>query len=349
MDKKKAGIITFHDADNLGAVLQAYALKTTLEDRCGISAQVIDYKCIKITETKYPAKAKGLKGLIKSVPMHIYYTIKRRGFESFRKAMLDCTEKYTKSTVKNCEKNFDFFISGSDQVWNPECSGGDTSYLLDFVSDNEKKYSYAASLGNYEISSADSEWLEHIKCFKIISVREKTSAEQLCKNGADRVSVNCDPVFLLSESQWQSVMNKRIVSSPYVLVYSVLPDAGLLNRAKEYARKNNCKVISNKKSIEFILHNSPQDFLSWIYYADCVFTNSFHGTAFSLIFKKKLYSDIRMTNGKINSRVNDLLEAAGVFECSKDVFDICIKKDSAEISIDNMRKAAFEYLESIGG
>lgn len=332
MNKKKVGILTFHDADNLGAVLQAFALKSTIENRCGASAEIIDYKCNKITGTKYAQKGSGVKGFIRFVLMSFYYKIKRRGFKKFRKTMLGCSEKaFNKESIKKAENLYDVFITGSDQVWNPECSDGDSTYVLDFVSDRRKKYSYAASIGNYDIENADSEWINAIADYSNISVREQSAVEQLTKAGINDVKAHCDPVMLLSQEEWKAVMSKRILHKKYVLVYLVLPDVNVMKRAKEYADKHNCKIISNKQSLEFILHNSPSEFLSWIFNAEYVFTNSFHGTAFSLIFNKPLYADTEMVGGGINNRIKDMLAAV------------------SEGSLNKMRSSALEYLKDICG
>lgn len=348
MNKKRAGILTFHDADNLGAVLQAYALCRFLNEQCGVSAEIIDYKCEKITETKYASKGKGLKSYINYILKAVYYAIKRRGFNRFRKNSLDLSKKtYTKNNIGSCADGYDMFITGSDQVWNPECSGEDKTYVLDFVLDSAKKYSYAASIGNCELSQDDEDWVKCISDFRALSVREKSAAKKLAESGVGNVKVHPDPVTLLSEEEWKSVMSSRHIASGYVLVYLILPDVNVMKRAQAYAQKNKLKIISNKESIEFILRNSPSDFLSWIYNAECVFTNSFHGTAFSLIFNKPLFADVEMKNGELNSRVSDFLEATGCTACSGADAENCDYKNIAKDKIDEMRKSAAEYLKEI--
>ena len=330
MKNKKVGILTFHDADNLGAVLQAYALESVIEKSCGASAEIINYKCDKITETKYVQKNRDIKSLIKAVPMSVYYKIKRHGFEKFRKEQLRCSKiTYSKQNIKNAANDYDIFITGSDQVWNPECSGEDSTYVLDFVRDSSKKYSYAASIGNYDITKAGSEWIKAIAAYSGVSVREKTACEQLGSIGIN-AQVHTDPVMLLSRKEWEEIMSKPVFKEKYVLVYLVLPDVNVMRKATEYAKEHNLKLISNKKSIEFILHNSPSDFLAWINNAEYVFTNSFHGTAFSLIFDKPLYSDTEMSDGSVNKRVMDLLNAA--------------KTDGM---LDEMKSSAMRYFKTI--
>lgn len=348
MGKKKIGILTFHDADNLGAVLQSFALESVLNDECGVSAEVIDYKCKTITETKRVKKCKGIKDYIKFIPMYLYYLIKRRGFDKFRKKKLIMTsERYNNKNIKKCEDDYDIFITGSDQVWNPECSGTDKVYILGFVSDSAKKYSYAASIGNYGFSQNDTEWINLIKQYNKISVREQSTACELTKTGVENVLIHPDPVALLTQEQWKSVMKKRIYAKKYVLVYLVLPDVNVMEQARKYAQEHGCKIISNKSSLEFILHNSPADFLSWIYNAECVFTNSFHGTIFSLIFKKQLFSDIEMTNGQLNNRVLDLLKATNSVICSDKMLYNSQEINGTEEIFKEMRNSGLKYLKEI--
>ncbi len=347
MDRKKAGILTFHDADNLGAVLQAYALKKTLETECGVSAEIIDYKCNKISATKFPSNPSNIKNLIKWFFLSIYYFIKRSGFEKFRKNFLGLNKRsFTKNDIKSVENDFDYFITGSDQVWNPLCTDSDCTYVLDFVSERRKKYSYSASIGNYEFNDFDREWINKIKDYSLISVRENHAANELRKNGIENISVNLDPVFLLSYKDWELVKSERIISQPYVLVYLVLPDVNVTKLALDYAKKHGLKLISNKKSIEFFIHNSPSDFLSWIYNAECVFTNSFHGTAFSFLFNKKLFSDVEMSDGSINQRVNDLLvltESTILSDTKNPSFE------NAKINkeLEHRKKESIDYLKEI--
>lgn len=348
MVKKKAGILTFHDADNLGAVLQAYALEHILENECGVSAEIVDYKCKTITETKYPGRQSGLKGLIKFAALSVYYLIKRKAFGKFRKNYLACSERsYSRENISECESLYDFFITGSDQVWNPECSGNDSTYVLNYINDNKKKHAYAASIGNYKFSAKDTEWVDCIKKYKNVSVRESSAAVHLKELGVRDVSVDVDPVLLLSDKQWKAVMSDRLLKQKYVLVYLVLPDVNVMSQAKAYAEKNNCKVISNKHSVEFFLNNSPSDFLSWIYHSECVFTNSFHGTAFSLIFNKPLFADTEMSGNKINHRINDLLTAIDANECSQIKNDCVYNKADKTSVIDEMKADSINYLKKI--
>ena len=346
MNKKEIGILTFHRADNLGAVLQAYALQHTIENKFQKNAELIDYRCDVIEQTRYIKKEKSLKGKIKNIFKSVYYGIKRSGFNRFRNEKLKISQmSYNKDDIKECADKYSSFIVGSDQVWNFECSGWDMTYFLDFVPDSKKKISYAASIGNYKYTEEEEKKvLPFLNSMNGISVREDSAKETLELIGINNVATVCDPVFLLEAKEWQSIMKKRLFKGKYVLVYLVVEDVNVLKAAREYANKHNLKLISNKKNIEFILHNSPAEFLSWIYYAECVFTNSFHGTALSLIMGKPFGSDIMLKDGKTNKRVYELLKRADAEKCiiSEENHD-CKQADSKKF-ISDMRDYAFDYL-----
>ncbi len=347
--KKKVGILTFHNADNLGAVLQAYALQKAIKDECGSSVDIIDYVCSQVEETKKAKKCRTLKDFIKFIPMSLYYCIKHSGFEKFRKKRLNLSDKtYTQNTVKSSVNNYDLFITGSDQVWNLECSGNDMTYFLDFVPDSKLKYSYAASIGEYTYSSDETaKVVDLLKRFNAVSVREESALSMLNSFGLTDINVHPDPVILLSMDKWQSIMSGRLYKQKYVLVYLIQDDVNVVKSAEAYAKANNCRIIHNKESIEFILHNSPEEFLSWVYYSDCVFTNSFHGTAFSVIMNKHLAADIELKRGGINERIHGLLTSINADHCIITSDNPFGGIPNAEDILRNMRTLACKHLKSI--
>lgn len=306
----QVGILTYHNADNLGAVLQGYALQTFLNRMENVSAQIIDYRCPVIENTKR-IPGRGMKGLVKAVPMNAYYKLKGAGFRRFRREQLSLTERsYTPDSVKALASRFDLLITGSDQVWNLRCSGDDWTYFLDFADEHTKKCSYAASLGNYRFGQEEQERAAGLlNRFDRISVREQSAADELSRLGISDAQVHLDPVFLLSRQEWLKVAGHRRMKEKYIFVYLIQEDVNVMRAAESYAQKHGCKLISNKKSPEFILHGGPGEFLSWVYHAEAVFTNSFHGTAFSVIFEKPLCADIALRSGEKNMRVLELLES----------------------------------------
>lgn len=339
---KKVGIMTFHRADNLGAVLQAYALQHVLTNTFHVQAEIVDYRCPGIEEDR--KKSSGLKALA----LRCYYAVKHGAFERFRNRYLCLSPAYTPNTIEQCGAMYDAFITGSDQVWNYKCSDGDDAYFLSFVAPGKKKYSYAASIGRYHFPEQKQ---PHVKAllqdFSRISVREASAQQELQKLGIENTTVCADPVVLLSKQQWMQIMPGRRYRGKYVFVYLIMESESVLRAAREYAREHGCKVICNKTSPEFILRGSPADFLSWIYHAECVFTNSFHGTSFALILGKPLAADTYYPDGKVNGRVKEMLERSEAQRCALECGTREIYLPDAQTHLEKMRKDSYRFLEEL--
>ena len=334
----KIGIITFHRADNLGAVLQAYALQSVLEEM-GKNVEIIDYYCPAIGADR--VHASGVKG----IALWLYYRIKHRGFEKFRKCRLHLSKPYTPETIVQSDGEYAAYISGSDQVWNYECSGYDDAYFLHFVTQG-KKLSYAASLGRYRYSQEEqSRVLKLLSGFSAISVREFSAQRHLLELTEREVEVCPDPVILLSRDRWEQIMSKRLLRQKYVFVYLIMKSDEVLEAARQYAADRGYKVICNKTSPEFILRGAPEDFLSWIRHAECVFTNSFHGTAFSLLFGKRLAAYTKNPDGERNMRVTEILERTQSQSCALRLGAAEVMASNAAASLEKLRSDALRYLE----
>ena len=342
MNKKKIGIMTFHRADNLGAVLQAYALQTVLKARWNVDVEIIDYVCSAVEGDK--KRGKGLKGLL----LQMYYFWKHRSMEKFRKKHLILSEQCGAETIWELPKKYDAFVTGSDQVWNYECSDWDDAYFLNFVPSNKEKYSYAASIGNYRFAEAEQHHVKQmLRDFAGISVREGSAQEELESLGVKGIVQCPDPVVLLTVERWKSVMPPRRCRQRYIFVYLIQQDVNVMRSARVYAEAHHCKIISNKTSPEFIMNGGPGDFLSWIYHADCVFTNSFHGTAFALIFNRPLCADIALVNGNVNHRVKEMLEVTGAQHCITEGNMTDYLAPDAQVALEAMREKAFDYLKRV--
>lgn len=301
----KIGILTFHRSRNYGAVMQAYGLVYTL-NKLGYDANVIDYKCKKIDEDlKKPIKS---KNFIKSVIKSIAAFSKEKKFNAFNKDFL-CLSKEKNVNSENISdviNHYDIVIVGSDQVWNTDITGNDGTFFLD--NRNTKKISYAASCGDEIVLNADI--LNKIQSFNHISVRERALQYELENRGVVS-EVVCDPTILAGKKAYSDILKSRIKKEKYVFVFMIWKSNKLIKNAKQYAEKNGLKLVTNKDCAEFMMRNKPEDFISWFANANCVFTNSFHGTVFSLLFHKKFISSVQKPNNKNNTRVEELLKEVG--------------------------------------
>lgn len=308
---KKIGILTFHGADNLGAVLQSYALSKYIADSIGIATEIVDYKCKKIEDTRFAHSS----NIIKRIPLSVYYKIKRTGFDKFRKMYLPLSETvYTRDTIGESNAVYSAFIAGSDQIWNTECSDNDLTYFLDFADEDKGKIAYAASIGAIKFTKQEiKKYTKYLERFKAISVREQSSVYKL--ELPSDTPILPDPVFLLDKEEWKAVSSTEKHRKKYVFVYLIQEDVNVLDAAGRYAKEHGYDIIINKKSLEFIINNSPDSFLAWIEHAEAVFTNSFHGTAFSIIYQKLLAADVVLKDGGTNNRIKELLCSAGLKQC----------------------------------
>ena len=341
--------ITCHDVYNYGASLQAFALQEYLK-MLGHDVKVINYQPNYLSK-KYnpwyisPSSPRAFSYARKSILFHILYTIYRipkflyswgriKQFKEFNDKYLDCTSIYKSySELKNNPPFANIYIAGSDQIWNSYLPNGrDAAFYLAFGSEKIKRISYAASLG---ISYVDKNSLPNIKQwlknFSAISVREFSAVGLLNNLGYYSTQV-VDPVFLLSANQWKSIFTnhkKYDKYKNYILVYDLHYDyPDLVDFAKYCASEYKSKIVSinNSRRCPYADINirklDPFGFLSLVYNAKHVISNSFHATAFSILFHKPFSVFYHHNN---ISRLKDLLEQLDLLERlnpTKDYSDI---------------------------
>lgn len=314
----KIGILTFHRAYNYGAILQAYALQKKLK-RMGAESEIIDYMSMeKRAKTRLFCVDKkiGLKGNLVKFVKDCYRSRKNTEFDNFMaEEMLLSPERYaTFDQLKELDqqKKYDRYIVGSDQVWNPKNNLRDPAFLLSFVSDSSKKCSYAASIGSAKFDQDIYALYEHeIKKFQILTVREESAIREYGFLRDNNATVVIDPTLLLTKSDYEDIASSRILSKGYAFLYTISEERNLRKFAGQYCKDNGILLVDSKKSGAFFKHSSPRDFLSFIQHADCVFTNSFHGTALSIILEKPFVTEVQTKNG-LNNRSNDLMTKLGL-------------------------------------
>lgn len=327
--KKNIGIITFHRSRNYGAVLQAYALQKFLNNQ-GFDAEIIDYKCNAIEDQLKIFDLNG-KNIVYIIKQAIFRYGKKLSFKRFIKKYLVLSKQKNiskKNVERDCQK-YDIIISGSDQVWNTVLTDNDLTYFLDCINSSIKKIAYAASAGDKP--NIDSQTVKLIQDFDAISVREEILNEYLSNTISNPVQIACDPTLLLSPDEFNVIASERLYRKKYVFLFMISEQPELRSAAQKYANERNLKLINNKNSVEFFLHSSPSDFISWIKNSECVFTNSFHGTVFSIKYHKNFAVSMKNKKGEVNTRVYGLLNYLSLKEC---MIDFKINKDISPVQID---------------
>jgi len=309
----KIGILTFCNAYNLGAALQAFSLQKKMEE-LGNQVELIDYRCpaIEKMHQPHPVLQRGLtlKARIYNLLFNLTYPSRKKQFQRFQQEMKR-SHSYTRGNIAETNGKYDLFITGSDQVFNLKLTGNDSTYFLDFVT-NGKKASYAPSLGPF-IPEQKERYREWLGSFDALSVREKSSAEQLQRELGIHAEVMPDPVFLHSKEAWRELLGiqeKR--GEKYVLIYALLEKPELYAIANKVAKEKKLKIyvitklLKPRGKADRVLRDvGPKDFVELISNAEYVVTNSFHGTAFSLIFEKP-FTTLLPENAP--ERIEDLLQ-----------------------------------------
>lgn len=338
----KTGILTFHDSDNYGALLQAYALQQTL-NKLGMENEFVA-----IAREKKSGSPSNVSG-----PMAVFMKRvneagekRKKLFEEFRAEYLNISTVYRPEEAELLNSRYACFISGSDQVWNFRIPDVDPRYFLTFA-ENAKKYSYAASFGSCEVPEKVVPWCsEQLKTFQSISVREE-SGRRLVKalTGCD-AQVHADPTLLLDKADWERISEER--ESNYVLLFLLIYDEEAVKRAKEIASEAGLelRVITAafipQLGIGAWCNTGVCEWITLFRNARYVITNSFHGTVFSIIFERAF--EVIPLKGELSSRnvrIDELLARTGLTE-ARDF-------TGAKEEIAKMREDALGYLEQIGG
>lgn len=338
----KIGIITFHRADNYGAVLQAYALQKALIKK-GFQVEIVDYVSdyLKNPFGKANWKTKGFIAQLLTLFGEISRMPRRKAFDDFRK-LLVLTEPVTKKELPGIEKDFDLFVAGSDQVWNYKITNQDGTYLLDFVRDTNKKGSYAASFGFTDVDPTLIVWYQKLLVsFRYLNVREKSSLPLLRKIIDRSGDVVVDPTLLLLKQDWMNLAILPSNKGPYILTYQVGMDKELIEYAKFLSQKTGFKLYSipfpqgGIAKSHFIMNAGPREWLGWIANAQYVITDSFHGVALSIALEKEFFVHHSTRGVVLSSRIDDLLSELNITDHYIFFKDECFPK---KIDYDSVSK-----------
>lgn len=359
---KIIGIVTYHRAVNYGAVLQAYALQTALCD-LGVDNEIIDYRNPKLEDIhkkRTISDCSGPKDLLRFVLFAGAFNKKLEKFRLFTEEHLRLSGPfYSKEELEYISDLYDMFIVGSDQVWNFKINEFDPVYFLDFVHDRTKKKTYAASFGLNEIPSEYiDEYSRLLSGFDSILIREAKGVEILKKQFSIESSVVLDPTMLIPPSQWLDLIGEsRHKGERYVLVYGFGKSIHMEALAIKIAKKTGLKIIwmgakLSLSSMRKYGSAGPCAFLSLLSEADYVITNSFHGTALSILFNRQFFTELLPASTGVNSRLEDILN---LFELqdrrfgSVDaaVIESKINYEKVNIKLDEERRKSLDLLNGV--
>lgn len=320
-------VITRHTPSNYGSLLQAFATIDII-NKLGHNCEIIDYhrpneRGIKNVisqlknKNKYCSFLKRLAYIAVRYPIELYSQVK---FDAMHRKYLTTTACFTNpDDLKQLQA--DVFITGSDQVWGPTADGHfDSSYFLNFVDDSVPKIAYSASFGRTEFDDATIDAYKKLLLrYNAIAVREKSAVELIkmwqLNNCVGQV---LDPTLLLNRKEWLNLIPlknyaQKYAKKKYILIYQIHNDPTLSIYAKNLAKHLNLNLLRVSPSFHQIMRSGKliccpdlPELFALFDNAECIVTDSFHGTCFSIIFEKQ-FIEILPNNGT-STRNQNILE-----------------------------------------
>lgn len=348
--KKKIGILTFQDTNNYGSWLQTYALYKCLDNQ-GLDIEVINYQCSELIKRE--------KLTIKKV-FQLYFNnnigsqdilwkkIKKQiWFYVYSHIFIKLSPKYNYYNIEKANNRYDVFMIGSDLVWDTRITGNDFTYMLNFTTKDKYKCSYAASLGYENIPDNQQKYYEkYLNRLDYISVREESSQKILEDILNRKIYTVCDPTLLLSKAEWEKFVINRNQYGKYVLIYFLDENKNLLKLAKRFAHRHGYKIIliaeqTIEQNVICINPKNISEFLTLIYYAQKIFTASYHGLIFSINFGKQVAYCNRDPKSRMRS-VGKYFEIEQ-YEINNEKFELERELDYCQIENKIMKLRAFSF------
>ena len=340
----KIGILTlFFNNMNWGGVLQGYALKTYLERRYpNATVDILKYQSGKniVYSSRFQqalqySPVEILKRLSQKKEKETHTDTRKileKRAELFLAFTADNTSNprvYTDSNLIHAAEEYDVLICGSDQIWNPNVSK--PGYYLQSVTDECVKVSYAASIARDSLTKHEQrKMLPLIKGFDAVSVREKTAKQFLEDYSGGRLSVEevLDPALMLTKEDWTQLSGIGCSDKKYALCFFFSDSLDYRRHIENYCQERGLeiKLIAFAKNEylesdtqgegERLFDVGPREFIQLFQEAHCVFTDSFHGAVFSILFSKPFCVFERDKNNKVskNSRLYDLLRKFDLYD-----------------------------------
>lgn len=362
----KIGILTFHCAYNVGAMLQCYALQKHLQGFEGHQVKIINYRPSYL-ESRRPRLR------IKQMILHPFsqfkyitslYKIHLKRYEEFKKFeelfFVETSVATNLAELKSITSDFDIVILGSDQIWHKQFNGDDLSWFGAFRTGSKPiLISYAASAGDNQLSIINKDEIKKlINRINYISVREQSLKDYLLNDMllSKQIDVVLDPVLMVSISVWHQWF-KPVRHDKYVAIREARPNPNTYRIAKMISEQINSVLItvdahpsSKKKDVE-MCSCPPNTFVSMIRNAQCVVTTSFHGVALSIISNTPFYA-LRLNDGQ-DKRIEDLLHNLGLedrllpFDATPIFSNIDYEKVNKKI--DELRRKSQYFIENALG
>lgn len=325
----KTATITFHSAENYGAFLQAYALQQFIINEFGVENKILNYVSSHMEEhyriLKKPESLKDVLRDVMMIPFSRKLYKRKIHFKRDQLKYLQLTQLFKDTDEYNkIIKTFDLCIAGSDQIWNLESE--DFSELF-FLPNAKRKISYAASAGTTIKDEWKSQYTNYLHNFEKICVRETNAAKYFDDLAlpSGKTEICIDPTFLLPSAVYRKMAGAcPLIEKPYIVYYSINNSSDSMKLASQIGKEMGLPIFAIysrmtsicavKYGMRTYFEAGPCEFLNLILNAECVLTNSFHGTALSIIMEKPFIRLGANRNGRHvrDDRIDSILEITGL-------------------------------------
>ena len=381
---KPIGLVTCYFHHNYGSMLQAYATEMIMQ-QMGLPFQTIACKApinymqenkilyiikkLLIADWKMRLGKMKIERAKKENPMFAKnWEIRNKAFDQFAETFFHVSP-YCKNReeLSKMAENYSAFLVGSDQLWRTD-SVEHGYYTLEWVPDHIRKIAYSTSIGVKEVPWFQVEKNKRfMNRFDHIALREQSACDLVYKLTGRKVPVVLDPTLLFTGDQWLEIQQQEpLTNGKYIFCY-LLGDNPLqrefIKRVKE---KTGYKIVALQQLDDYIPSDEgfadeapyvgPREFLNYIRNAEYVFTDSFHCSVFSILYKKNFFTFSRFAEGakqSTNTRIDNLLHITGLEDRrmtkDKTVEDVISNKGSFEgvdTRLNAYRKSSMDYLHN---
>lgn len=381
---KKVAIVSCYFQKNYGSMLQAFATQKAL-DYLGYENETICIdgiaKDIRNAKLKYyfcqlsdSSVVKGKLGFVKrfvlkqmNKDLRTNLSIRDKKFIQFRDTQFKISKRCnSRQELTEYCKSFSSVLVGSDQLWLPSNIDADY-YTLSFVPDEVNKIAYATSFGMSTIPTR--QWKTanvFLNRINHVSVREEAGKEIIREVANREIPIVCDPTLLFAAEQWaEDFPIERIVQEKYIFCYFLGDNPDQRDFVRKVKELTGLKIVSLLHMDEYIKSDcdfpdyalfdiGPSEFVNLIRNAEYVFTDSFHGTVFSVLHQKKFFTFRRFkessslsTNSRMHSLFN-LLQLHQRFITTDEDIKSCLHMEidynTVLTRVESFRKKSMEFL-----
>lgn len=379
---KPIGLVTCYFHHNYGSMLQAYATEMIMQ-QMGLPFQTIACKApinymqenkilyiikkLLIADWKMRLGKMKIERAKKDNPEFAKnWEVRNKAFDQFAETFFHVSP-YCKNReeLTKMADNYSAFLVGSDQLWRTD-SVEHGYYTLEWVPDHIRKIAYSTSIGVKEVPWFQVEKNKRfMNRFDHIALREQSACDLVYKLTGRKVPVVLDPTLLFTGEQWMEIQQQEpLTEGKYIFCYLLGDNPSQREFIKRVKEKTGCKIVALQQLDDYIPSDEgfadeapyvgPREFLNYIRNAEYVFTDSFHCSVFSILYKKNFFTFSRFAEGakqSTNTRIDNLLHITGLEDrrMTKDktvdgVINYNGSFDGVDARLNAYRKSSMEYL-----